>query len=89
MDIRSPFGNPAFVVTRRLISLGATVETTRNTYVTHVIFRYGDPMTKLWAEKRGLCIVAPAWVKACVEQKVRRLLVISSPSVEFRRLAIT
>ncbi|KAL5111050.1 Microcephalin [Taenia crassiceps] len=71
VDIRSPFGNPAFVVTRRLISLGATIETTRNAYVTHVIFRYGDPMTKLWAEKRGLCIVAPAWVKACVEQKCR------------------
>ncbi|VDK32981.1 unnamed protein product [Taenia asiatica] len=71
VDIRSPFGNPAFVVTRRLISLGATVESTRNAYVTHVIFRYGDPMTKLWAEKRGLCIVAPTWVKACVEQKCR------------------
>ncbi|VDM19556.1 unnamed protein product [Hydatigera taeniaeformis] len=28
-------------------------------------------MTKLWAEKRGLYIVAPAWVKACVEQKCR------------------
>ncbi|KAH9282364.1 Microcephalin [Echinococcus granulosus] len=71
VDIRSPFGNPAFVVSRRLTSLGATVETTRNAYVTHVIFRYGDPMTKLWAEKRGLCVVAPAWVKACVQQKCR------------------
>ena len=70
MDIRSPFGNPGMTISQRLISLGATVETTRNAYVTHVIFRNGDPMTKLWAEKRGLSLVTPAWVKACAEEKV-------------------
>lgn len=70
VDIRSPFGGGGSVMAQRLLSLGATVEMTRNNSVTHVIFRNGDPATKFWAEKRGIYIVTPAWVKACVDEKV-------------------
>uniref|UniRef100_A0A5K3EPW1 BRCT domain-containing protein n=2 Tax=Mesocestoides corti TaxID=53468 RepID=A0A5K3EPW1_MESCO len=71
VDIRSPFGNPENVVAERLSSLGAIVERTRSAFVTHVVFRNGDPMTRLWAEKRGINLVTPAWVKACVEGNSR------------------
>ncbi len=70
VDIRSPFGNPGNAIAERLSSLGAFVERTRSAFVTHVIFRNGDPMTKSWAEKRGISLVTPSWVKACVERKV-------------------
>ncbi|KAM7538413.1 hypothetical protein Aperf_G00000079233 [Anoplocephala perfoliata] len=71
VDIRSPFGGGGSIITQRLLSLGATVEMTRNSSVTHVIFRNGDPATKFWAEKRGIYIVTPTWIKACIDEKTR------------------
>uniref|UniRef100_A0A158QFA4 BRCT domain-containing protein n=2 Tax=Hymenolepis diminuta TaxID=6216 RepID=A0A158QFA4_HYMDI len=71
VDIRSPLGGAISALTRNLTTLGATVMSTRNSSVTHVIFRKGDPDTKYWAEKRGLFIVTPAWVTACSKEKIR------------------
>nr|CDS25743.1 mitotic and DNA damage checkpoint protein hus1 [Hymenolepis microstoma] len=71
VDIRSPLGGAISALTRNLTNLGATVMSTRNSSVTHVIFRKGDPDTKYWAEKRGIFIVTPAWVSACIKEKIR------------------
>lgn len=70
VDIRSPLGGAISALTRNLTTLGAIVMSTRNSSVTHVIFRKGDPDTKYWAEKRGLFIVTPAWVTACSKERV-------------------
>ncbi|VDN16362.1 unnamed protein product [Dibothriocephalus latus] len=71
VDVRSPIGNPGLVMTERLRLHGAQVESTRSAAVTHVIFRNGDPSTRAWAEKRGLMLVTPAWLKACIDRGVR------------------
>lgn len=70
VDIRSPFGGAISALTRNLSALGASVMTTRNFSVTHVIFRKGNPDTKHWAEKRGIFLVTPAWVAACSKEGV-------------------
>ncbi|VDO09759.1 unnamed protein product [Rodentolepis nana] len=71
VDIRSPLGGAVSALTRNLTTLGATVMSTRNSSVTHVIFCKGDPDTMYWAEKRGIFIVTPAWVSACSKEKIR------------------
>nr|VZI27169.1 unnamed protein product [Spirometra erinaceieuropaei] len=71
VDVRSPIGNPGLTMTERLRLYGAQVESTRSAAVTHVIFRNGDPSTRAWAEKRGLMLVTPAWLKACIDRGVR------------------
>ncbi|BHF64121.1 BRCA1 associated RING domain 1 [Sparganum proliferum] len=71
VDVRSPIGNPGLTMTERLRLYGAQVENTRSAAVTHVIFRNGDPSTRAWAEKRGIMLVTPAWLKACIDRGVR------------------
>uniref|UniRef100_A0A0X3NRH7 BRCT domain-containing protein n=1 Tax=Schistocephalus solidus TaxID=70667 RepID=A0A0X3NRH7_SCHSO len=71
VDVRSPIGNPGLTMTERLQLHGAQVESTRSAAVTHVIFRNGDPSTRAWAEKRGLMLVTPAWLKACIDLGAR------------------
>ncbi|KAF5401884.1 hypothetical protein PHET_04925 [Paragonimus heterotremus] len=59
IDVKSSFGNPALAISSHLQALGAKVIHTLSPSVTHVIFRNGSEVTKQWASRRGVYLIAP------------------------------
>lgn len=69
VDVHSGHVNCSKSVSKLLEQLGATVSTTFNKTVTHVIFKEGGQGTYNKARKRGVPLLAVSWIQSCIEKQ--------------------
>ena len=70
VEVRTDCDDISNEIAREMKEIGASISTTRNPKVTHVIFRNGTLRTSNWAKKREIPLIDLGWLAACTKNKV-------------------